>query len=177
MKSIVIAVALWCVGAFAVSAQEYFNGIPLSATELLQYERTKTKGRGGIPPFSKYQFERKRAMKFITDADSMQLWGYHVHANLEFDRSRQPMFRVFKKADMKAMAVIDHFGGEHKPCDVIFWHKQIYRRYAAQLRRAGFQLRQSTKYTNVLEFRKPDVSIGVDMEIWNDIYIMHVLLL
>jgi hypothetical protein len=29
----------------------------------------------------------------------------------------------------------------------------------------------------VLEFRKPDVSVGVDMEIWNDIYIMHVKLL
>ena len=175
MKSIVIAVVLWCAGAFTASAQEF--GVPLSATELLQYERTKTKGRGGIPPFHKYQFERKRATKFITDADSMQLWGYHVHANLDFDRSRQPMFRVFKKGDMKAMAVIDHFGGEHKSCDVIFWHKQIYRRYAAQLRRAGFQLRQSTKYSNVLEFRKEEVSVGVDMEIWNDIYIMHVLLL
>lgn len=177
MKSIVIAVVLWCAGAFAVLAQDFANGVPLSATELLQYERTKTSGRGGIPPFKKYQFERKRATKYITEADSVQLWGYHIAANLEYDRTKAPLYRVFKKKDMKAMAVIDHFGGEHKSCDIIFWHKQIYRRYATQLRRAGFELRQSEKYTNVLEFRKPDVSVGVDMEIWNDIYIMHVKLL
>ena len=160
-----------------VSAQDFSNGVPLSATELLQYERTKTNGRGGVAPFSKYHFERKRATKFISESDSLMLWGYHIEKNDRFDKASQPLYRVFKKHDMKAMAVIDHFGGRQKSCDIIFWHKQIYRRYAAQLRRAGFQLRQSTRQSNVLEFRKPDVSVGVDMEIWSDIYIMHVILL
>lgn len=177
MKRVLIGLLLLfkCVGVML--AQDYVNGVPLSAMELLQYQRTKVNGRGGVPPFNKYQFRRIRANKFISEKDSLQIWGYHIHANLEYDKDREPLYRLFKKEDMKAMAVIDHLSGQRKSCDVIFWHKQIYRRYATQLRRAGFVLRQSTTKTNVLEFRKPDVSVGVDVEIWHDIYIMSVILL
>ena len=69
------------------------------------------------------------------------------------------------------MAVVDTKEGK---TEIIFWDKLYYRRFAQQLRTIGFVMRNTPRATNILEFRKLDVSVTVDVEIWSDIYILTV---
>ena len=171
-----IAIILFLLTGVVLSAhgQDYTYGVPLSAVELLQYQGAKVSGRKVVSPFRKYQFKRIGARKVVEEKDSVQLWGYKVGANMEFDKEKQPLYRLFRCQGGGAMAVIDHVGGDDQDCLLVFWDKQIYRRYATQLRRAGFVLRDSKENTNVLEFRREGTTVGVDVEIWHDIYILYV---
>lgn len=146
----------------------------LSVTDLLQYERAKQKGGEPSSPFRRYDMKRIRASKVLEDGDKRHIWGYHVHANLEYDKSSEPLYKLFKRGNMGSLAVIDDFTDGHRQCDVIFWGKRYYRRFSHDLRRMGFSLRNSQSQSNVLEFRKEGVSIGVDMIIWPEVYIMQV---
>lgn len=146
----------------------------VSMVDLLQYERAKQKGGEPTAPFRRYDMKRIRASKVLEDGDPRHLWGYHVKANLDFDKSSQPLYKIFKRADMGSIAVIDYMGEEARRCELIFWGKRYYRRFAHDLRRMGFALRNSSQHTNVLEFRKEGVSVGVDITIWPEVYILEV---
>ena len=167
-----MVVALWC-NVVVVSAQNP-QEVLLSVTDLLQYERAKQKGGEPSSPFRRYEMKRIRASKVLEDGDKRHIWGYHVHANLEYDKSSEPLYKLFKRGDMGSLAVIDDYTDGHRQSDVIFWGKRYYRRFSHDLRRMGFSLRNSQTQSNVLEFRKEGVSVGVDMIIWPEVYIMQV---
>ena len=169
--SLVLFFSLACPLLHAQNPQE----VLVSMVEMLQYERAKQKDPEVSPPFKKYGMKRIHASKVLEAGDSRHLWGYHVHANLEFDKQKQPLFRLFKRADFGSMAVIDYFAPDDNKCELVFWGKKYYRRFAHELRRAGFQMRNSQKQTNILEFRKEGVSVGVDVIIWPDVYILQVI--
>lgn len=171
----ILTIALLFGFAVTIWGQEYTYGVPLSAVELLQYQGAKVSGRKVMSPFRKYQFKHIGARHVVSDTDSIQLWGYKVGANTNFDKEKQPLYRLFRQQGGEAMAVIDHVGGDVLTCQLVFWDKRIYRRYATQLRRAGFVLNDSKRQTNILEFRREGTSVGVDVEIWHDIYIMYIL--
>lgn len=164
--------ALWCHVAVA-SAQKEQEAL-VSIVDLLQYERAKQKGGEPTSPFRRYDMKRIRASKVLEEGDSRHLWGYHVKANLEYDKDSQPLFRIFKRANMGSIAVIDYLGAGQRKSEVIFWGKRYYRRFAHDLRRMGFEISNNHTQSNVLEFRKEGVSVGVDMIIWPEIYIMQV---
>ena len=146
----------------------------VSVVDLLQYERTKQKGGEPASPFRRYDMKRIKASKVLEEGDSRHLWGYHVKANLEYDKDSQPLFRIFKRVNMGSIAVIDYLGKNQRKCEVIFWGKRYYRRFAHDLRRMGFEISNSRVQSNILEFRKEGVSVGVDMIVWPEIYIMRV---
>ena len=172
MRNFIIALALWCTATVA-SAQKEQEAL-VSVVDLLQYERAKQNGGEPTAPFRRYDMKRIRASRVLEEGDSRHLWGYHVKANLEYDKDTQPLFRIFKRANMGSIAVIDYLGDGQRKCEVIFWGKRYYRRFAHDLRRMGFDIKNSLDQTNVLEFRKEGVSVGVDMIIWPEIYIMRI---
>ena len=57
---------------------------------------------------------------------------------------------------------------------MVFWDKNYYRRFAQQLRNIGFVVSNSNAATNVLQFRKSDTTVHVDVTIWPDVYILKV---
>ena len=83
--------------------------LPLPVLELLQYQVQK--GKRAVAPylFSKYGL-RQIPTELVVD-DSRQLWGWHVGPNTDFDQSKHPYYRLFKKKDNSSLAVIDDRGG------------------------------------------------------------------
>lgn len=144
----------------------------ISMSDMLRYQRGKNVGKTPPAPFKKYDMRHIRASKVLNEGDSRTLWGYRVGANLEYDKEKQPLYRLFKKKDFGSVAVIDYPQESGNKCELIFWGKKYYRRFAHDLRRMGFDLRNSKSQTNVLEFRRKDTDVGVDVTIWPDIYIM-----
>lgn len=147
----------------------------LPVNKLLQYEAAKLKGKAAGRMFKKVGFERIPAHDVLRGRESCLLWGYRVKANLSYNQSTQPLYRVFRKTGLESIGLIDHIGGSSaQPVELVFWSKQIYRSYAAELRKDGF--RQSV-HNNTISFRNPEYTIGVDFDIWPDIYIMKVIAL
>lgn len=124
--------------------------------------------------FKHYGFKHIRATKILGEDNSRHIWGYHVNANLDYDKNSQPLYRLFRKADYGSMVIIDHQSDGDNYCELIFWGKQYYRRYATQLRRIGFKLRRHPDQSNVLEFRKEDATVGVDITIWPEVYLVEI---
>lgn len=155
-----------------VMAQTYQEAL-VSMVEMLQYQRAKSKDNGANAPFKKYGMKRIKASKVLSDDDPRRIWGFHLHANLEYDKQREPLYKLFKRSDFGSMAVIDYFSPDELKCELVFWGKKYYRRFAHELRRMGFEIRNSRSQTNMLEFRKEGVSVGVNAIIWPDIYILQ----
>lgn len=151
--------------------------LSLPVIDLLQYQRAKAKRKEPPVPFRKYGMKRIRAAKVLSDDDSRRIWGYQVGANTEYDKEKQPLYRLFRRNTTVSMAVIDRPSEEDGSCLLVFWNKKYYRRYASELQRMGFTLRNSSRQTNILEFRKEGVSVGVDVTIWPDIYLLEVVTL
>jgi len=149
------------------------GGVNVIMPELLQYQCTKIKNRKINSPFKKYGFKHIR-VKHVVDDDTLKLWGFNISANLEYDREKHPLYRLFRKKDMFSMAVIDYLGDGNTKCQLVFWNKKYYRCFSAELLRMGFVLHNSTRQTNALEFRKENVTIGVDVIVWGDIYLLEV---
>ena len=163
--------------SYGQSYQETLVHMP----ELLQYQRQKQRAAEqdrllefSAQPFKKLGFKRIHAKAVLADNDPRHVWGYHVNGNREFDKEHQPFHQLFRRGDWGSMVVVDHFSADNYPCELIFWGKKYYRRFAAELRRMGFVLRNSTTQSNILEFRKPETSIGVDVIIWPEIYILQI---
>lgn len=155
-----------------LNAQPY-DEVKISVKEILQYQCVKAKFGEVNAPFRKFGFKRIGAHKVLgDDFDKISLWGYHVSANLEYDKDRQPLYRLFRRNDMGSMAVIDHVKGDTTVCRLVFWGKRYYRHIADELRRLGFVMQKSRTHSNRLEFRKEDVSACVDVIIWGDIYLV-----
>lgn len=163
-----------------ISAQpNYGQEALVSMADMLRYQYAKS-GKGKVPvvaPFKKFGMRHIRASKVLEEGDERTLWGYRVGANMEYDKSRQPLYRLFKKNDFASLAVIDYSANGSNKCELVFWGKKYYRRFAHELRRMGFGIRNSSTQTNVLEFRKKDTDVGVDVTIWPDIYIMTFLII
>ena len=60
---------------------------------------------------------------------------------------------------------------------MVFWNKQYYLRWATELRRMGFTVAVSSRQNNILEFRKDGLTVGINVTIWPDIYLLEVLTL
>lgn len=148
----------------------------VSMSDMLRYQRAKAKDPKAVAPFSKYGMRHIRASKVLAEGDNMRIWGYRVNANTEYDKNKQPLYKLFRKNDLASMVVIDCQNDTDNKCELLFWGKKYYRRFAHELRRMGFEMRNSRKQTNVLEFRKKDIDVGVDVTIWPDIYIMTFLI-
>lgn len=172
MKRLLLSLLI-CLFAVVVKAQTG-GVVNMTVAECLQYQRMKRTRGDAIAPFRKYGFVRIRATNYLAENDTRRLWGYHVHANTEYNADSQPLYRIYKPAGLSSFAVIDHTEGRGT-CQYVFWAKRYYRRFAADLRRMGFVMRNSSRQTNVLEFRKEGVDVGVDFIIWEDIYVMEVI--
>ena len=169
---------VWTVAGVAYG--QTYNEVLVHMPEMLQYQRQKGRaaeqGRLGelqVQPFKKLGFKRIHAKTVLDADDPRHVWGFHVHANREFNKEQQALYRLFKKGDWGSMVVIDYFAANDNKCELVFWGKKYYRRFATELRRMGFQITTSSTQPNVLEFRKPDTSVGVDVVIWPEIYIMQ----
>lgn len=150
-----------------------YDEVKISVKEILQYQCVKAKFGEVNAPFRKFGFKRIGAHKVLgDDFYNVNLWGYHVSANLEYDKGHQPLYRLFRRNDMGSMAVIDHVKGDTSSCRLIFWGKKYYRRIADELRRLGFVMQKSATHSNCLEFRKNDISVCVDVIIFGDIYLV-----
>lgn len=169
MRLLQIFLLMVILGSANVVAQ---NELVLPAHNLLQYEAAKARGKAAGRLFKKAGFERIQAHDVLRGRESCILWGLDVKANLEYDGTRQPLYRLFRKTRLSAMGLIDHIGGVGQPVELVFWDKRIYRAYAAELAGLGF-VKSITR--NTISFRNPSFTIGVDIDIWPDIYVMRVL--
>ena len=163
----------WCFLVPCV-AQKQVKEVLLSAVDLLQYEKAKQKGGEPAAPFRKNDMKRIRASRVLEEGDKRHLWGFNVKGNSNYDKSAEPLYKLFVKEDLGSLAVIDYLTDTNRKCEVVFWGKRYYRRFSHDLRRMGFEQHNSISQTNVLEFRKDGISIGVDIIIWPEIYIMTV---
>lgn len=141
-----------------------------SVLELLQYQQRKGLSAHVQPPFGKYGGSRIRASSLLPGNDPRQLWGREVGRNDAFVPDKQPLYRIFRKKSDDSVAFIDTWGGS---LQVVFWNKLIYRHCASELRRMGFVC-LSNAQSNVLAFRKDDVSLKVDVIVWSDMYVMEI---
>lgn len=175
LKRIFLFIALFTYMTEALCSQSYSEmRIPLS--ELLQYQRTKSKLKDKNAPFGKYGFRHIRANRVLENShDSVRLWGFNVSANLEYDKAKQPLYRLFKRNNIGSMAVIDYIDGKNDICQLVFWDKRYYRLFYFDLCKMGFSMNNSLNESNRLEFRRKDTTIGVDIVIWGDIYILEVI--
>ena len=171
--------ALWAMlmlsGAGARAQSQPELSVPI--IDLLQYQRAKQKRREPPVPFRRYQMKRIRASKVLSDDDPRRIWGYHVGANGEYDKAQQPLYRLFKRKGGSSLAIVDSPDGPEGTCQVVFWNKQYYLRWATELRRMGFTVAVSSRQNNILEFRKDGLTVGINVTIWPDIYLLEVLTL
>jgi hypothetical protein len=100
-----------------------------------------------------------------------------VGANGEYDKAQQPLYRLFKRKGGSSLAIVDRPDGPEGTCQVVFWNKQYYLRWATELRRMGFSVAVSSRQNNILEFRKDGLTVGINVTIWPDIYLLEVLTL
>lgn len=154
-----------------------YNEITVPISELLQYQQSKAKFKTTYTPFSRYGFSRINASYVLDSLDNVTMWGYQVSANLDFDKDNQPLFRLFRKNDMVSMAVIDCLDGYVSKCQIVFWSKRYYHRIVEDLRNIGFIMYTSPCQSNRLEFRKEGVTVGADVVIWSDIYLLELIFL
>ena len=102
---------------------------------------------------------------------------------LQYQRAKQKRkeppvpFRLFKRKGGSSLAIVDRPDGPEGTCQVVFWNKQYYLRWATELRRMGFTVAVSSRQNNILEFRKDGLTVGINVTIWPDIYLLEVLTL
>mgnify|MGYP000913583076 CR=1 FL=1 len=147
---------------------QYGNYVQLTAVELLQYQLQKTRKQSAVAPFARYGLRRIRASKYLEDSDPRHIWGLRLHPNEQYIAT-EPLYKLFQRDDLSSIAIIDTQGGS---IEVVFWDKNYYRRFAQQLRNIGFVVSNSNAATNVLQFRKSDTTVHVDVTIWPDVYIL-----
>jgi hypothetical protein len=145
---------------------QYVEHPRLPIVQLLQYQLAKTKHAAPVP-FSRWGFNRMH----IFDEEDIAVWGYHVHARNDFDPTSEPRFRSIRKQSESSMAIINE---HHGSITVVFWSKQIYRYYAREINKLGFVMVPKAN-TNILQFRRNDTSVAVDIAIWSDCYVMTVI--
>ena len=174
-RRILFFFALFCLSASFSGAQNSDNIRLFTAGELVKYQRSKNGRNVDGQVFRKYGFKRIGLHEVLAKDDTRRVWrNEHVKANPDFDKTRQPLYRIFRRGALDAVAVIDHYDGGDSPVEVVFYWKQIYRRFADQQRKGGFVMSNSPTQTNCLQFRRPDYDIGVDFIIFEDVYIMKV---
>lgn len=175
LRGIFLCLVLFTYMTGALCAQSY-NEMRIPLSELLQYQLTKNKLKYKNAPFKKYGFRHIRASRVLENSrDSVRLWGFDVSANLEYDKARQPLYRLFKRNNIGSMAVLDYIDGKTDICRLVFWDKRYYRLFYFDLCKMGFFMHNSPKESNRLEFRRKDTTVGVDIVIWGDIYILEVI--
>ena len=147
---------VWTVAGAAYG--QTYNEVLVHMPEMLQYQRQKGRaaeqGRLGelqVQPFKKLGFKRIHAKTVLDDDDPRHVWGFHVHANREFNKEQQALYRLFKKSDWGSMVVIDYFAANDNKCELVFWGKKYYRRFATELRRMGFQITTSSTQRDRVE--------------------------
>ena len=168
MKRILITLILLYVAILGKA--QYGNYVQLTAVDLLQYQLQKTRKQSAVAPFARYGLRRIRASKYLEDSDPRHIWGLRLHPNEQYVAT-EPLYKLFQRDDLSSIAIIDTQGGS---IEGVFWDKAYYRRFAQQLRNMGFVLSNSSIATNVLQFRKSDTTVKVDITIWPDIYILKI---
>lgn len=145
---------------------------PITIASLLQYEQSKARSGEAFAPFSQYGFKRIYATEVLSSDDTRRLWGYHVGANLDFDKDKDPLYKLFALRTMGSMAVIDDVSSRGK-CRVIFWSKRLYHRFEGELEQLHFEL-ATNKHTNKLLFTRAETSVRVVVTITPDLYLMDI---
>ncbi len=169
MKRYALILFLLVIVVFGYAQNNNYPNIPV--VDILRYQVQKSRKGVRTAPFKRYGLRRIRASKFLADNDSRHIWGWHLQADETFDADREELYKLFKRADLSSMGIIDVQDGG---VEVVFWDKQYYRRFSQELKKIGFVCSDSRRATNILEFRKPESSILVDFTIWPNIYIMYV---
>ncbi len=143
----------------------------------LQKQRAIEKGKltsFHVQPFRNMGLERIPARKVLDDGDPRHIWGFQVKGNGEYDKAKQPLHQLFVHRHWGSIVAVDHFSADDSICELYFWGKKYYRRFSTELRKMGFAIRQSSSQQNVLEFRREETTIGVDVIIWPEIYILQI---
>lgn len=168
MRRLFLILILSCIAILGKA--QYGNYLQLTAVELLQYQQQKLRKMPTVAPFKRYGLRRIRVSKYLDDSDPRHIWGWHLQPNEQYEVP-EPLYKLFRKTDESSLAVIDTQGAG---IEVVFWDKNYYRRFAQQLRNIGFVVSNSNAATNVLQFRKSDTTVHVDVTIWPDVYILKV---
>lgn len=144
----------------------------INIASLLQYEQSKARSGEAFAPFSHYGFKRIYATEVLPQDDTRRLWGYHVGANLDFDKATDPLYKLFALRTMGSMAVIDDVS-RHGKCRVIYWSKRLYHRFEGELEQLHFQL-AAPRHTNKLIFTRAETSVRVVVTITPELYLMDI---
>ena len=133
------------------NAQEE-SDFSMSITSIMQYQRNKEMGKVSTTPFRQFGLKPINIHYAIDETDSCRMWGYHVAANLDFDKSTHKLYRIFKRKDTKSFAVIDYHGMKNdKTCLLVFWNKKYYRTIVNDLKKIGFA-KKTSPYWWMLSF-------------------------
>lgn len=138
--------------------------------ELLQYQSTKARLGTKWVPFRKYGMQRMRLSERFSTSGK-QLWGCRVVLPDSIQHPGWPLNRQLQPTGHLAFAAIDDPVGT---LQLVFWDKRIYRQYAQWLSRIGFNIAAQRQPTNVLPFRKDNVSFAIDISVWPDCYILEI---
>lgn len=168
-KNIILAVLLFLPLLGAAQSYQYCR---ITMTELLQYQATKARHGGARAPFKKRNLKRVNVHEVISSDDGRRLWNYHCDANLSYDKTAQPLYRLFRMHDLSSLAIIDRPQGNDNAIEIVFWSKRYYLAFTKELRSIGFSMHQHG--TNILQFRRPGTSIGVDITVESDVYLVKV---
>lgn len=144
--------------------------LPLSISDLLQYQRTKMRAGDAYAPFRKAGMHRQRITQAFSGSDSLRIWTYRVTPN-ETYQNNDPSYKLFKPQSLSSLVIYD---APHGITQVYFWDKHYYRSFAEQLQRLNFRLQASSSQSNRLMFRNAQHSVWVDIIVWQDIYIMEI---
>ncbi len=144
--------------------------LPLTISDLLQYQRTKMRAGDAYAPFRKSGMHRQRITQAFPGSDSLRIWTYRVTPN-ETYQNTAPSYRLFKPQSLSSVVIYD---APHGITQVYFWDKHYYRSFADQLQRLNFRLQTSPSQSNRLMFRNAQHSVWVDIIVWQDIYIMEI---
>lgn len=163
-----MTLSLWMIVILGYA--QYDNYLHIPTIDIFRYQLQKKKDASTIAPFRRYGLRRIRAAKYVPDSDPRHIWGWHLKANTEYDINRDQLYKLFKKADFTSIGIIDTQNGD---LEIVFWDKFYYLIFTNELRQFGYTSSLSNKMTNVIQFRKADTSVLVDVTIWYDIYIMR----
>ena len=174
MEKCPLIICLLVLFPIMVNAQEE-SDFSMSITSIMQYQRNKKMGKVSTTPFRQFGLKPINIHYAIDETDSCRMWGYHVAANLDFDKSTHKLYRIFKRKDTKSFAVIDYHGMKNdKTCLLVFWNKKYYRTIVNDLKKIGFVMELEKNHGNVLRFRKENISVLVDVVVWGDINLVEV---
>ncbi len=168
---LILTVFVLTVSSVSVSSQDT-KVLQIPVIHLLQYQRSKTGGNNRHMPFKEFGLHHIKAKSVMENNDSCILWGYHLHANTDFDKDKQPLYKLFKRSDSGSFAVIDKVKGRNLNFEIIFWSKRYYWQIVEELKRMGFTHKIKRNKSNCLEFNKKGTTVAVDITIWPEIYLV-----